>query len=197
MTVGLYVPGRSPVHRIPAAWKVIAVFAAGTLVVAVDDLRVLGVAGGCVVLLYVIAGIGWRVALRQVRPMLPVLLVLCAVQWFTAGTASAVLVGMRLVTVILLAMLVTFTTRVSEMVGVIERACSPLERFGVRTAKVSLAISMTLRFIPLLTQVGHDVREAQRARGLERSMLALAVPMLVRALHTAEQVAEAIDARGS
>jgi biotin transport system permease protein len=107
------------------------------------------------------------------------------------------LVGLRLVTVILLAMLVTLTTRVSEMVHVIERALSPLERLGVQTGKVSLAISMTLRFIPLLIQVGNEVREAQRARGLERNMLALAVPMLVRALRTAEQTAEAIDARGS
>ena len=81
------------------------------------------------------------------------------------------------------------------MVRVMERALHPFERFGIQTAKVSLAISMTLRFIPLLTQVAHEVREAQRARGLERNMLALAVPMLVRTLHTAEQVAEAIDAR--
>jgi biotin transport system permease protein len=197
VTVGLYVPGRSPVHRTPAAWKVVAVFAGSTLVVAIDDARVLGVASACVCLLYGIARIGWRVALRQVRPVVPVLLVLCAVQWMTAGAASAVLVTLRLVTVLLLAMLVTLTTPVSEMVEVIERACRPLERFGVQTGKVSLAISMTFRFIPLLTQVGHEVREAQRARGLERNLLALAVPLLVRALHTAEQVAEAIDARGS
>jgi biotin transport system permease protein len=196
VTVGLYVPGRTPIHRMSATWKVVAVFAGGTLVVATDDPRVLGVAGGCVCLLYGVARIRWRVALGQVRPVLPVLLVLCAVQWLTGGVASAVLVGLRLVAVILLAMLVTLTTRVSDMVRVIERALSPLERLGVQTGKVSLAISMTLRFIPLLTRVGHEVREAQRARGLERNVLALAVPMLVRALHTAEQVAEAIDARG-
>jgi biotin transport system permease protein len=81
------------------------------------------------------------------------------------------------------------------MVDVVERALRPLARLGIRTDKVSLAISMTMRFIPLLTQVAHQVREAQRARGLERNLIALAVPILVRALHTADQVAEAIDAR--
>jgi biotin transport system permease protein len=97
--------------------------------------------------------------------------------------------------VIMLATLVTLTTRVSEMVAVMDAALRPLHRVGVRTDKVSLAISMTLRFIPLLTQVVQEVREAQRARGLDRNLLALAVPVLVRALHTAEQVAEAVDAR--
>lgn len=195
MTVGLYLPGRTPVHRVSATWKVLAVFAGGTLVVLVDEPRTLGVACGGVGLLYGLARIPWRVALAQVRPVLPVLVVLCAVQWLTAGVAAAGIVGLRLMTMIMLAALVTLTTRVSDMVRVIERALGPLERVGVRTSKVSLAISMTLRFIPLLTQVGYEVREAQRARGLERNMVALAVPLLVRALHTAEQMAEAIDAR--
>jgi biotin transport system permease protein len=127
--------------------------------------------------------------------MLPVLAVLCAAQWLTTGATAAAIVVLRLVALIMLATLVTLTTRVSDMVGVIERALLPLARLGIRTDKVSLAISMTLRFIPLLAEVAHQVREAQRARGLERNLLALGLPVLVRALHTAEQVAEALDAR--
>ena len=194
-SVGLYRPGRTPVHRLPAAWKVLAVFGGGTLVVLADDPVALALAGGGVVVLYGVARIPWRVALAQARPVAPMLAVLWAAQWVTAGATVAGLVLLRLVTVIMLATLVTLTTRVSHMVAVMDSALRPLHRVGVRTDKISLAISMTLRFIPLLTQVVREVREAQRARGLDRNLLALAVPVLVRALHTAEQVAEAVDAR--
>jgi biotin transport system permease protein len=195
MTVGLYRPGRSVIHRLAPEWKVLAVFAGGTLLVLTQRLDVLGLAAVCALLLHALARIPWRVVFAQVRPMLPVVVLLGAVQWITSGPRTAVAVVVRLMTLILLAALATLTTRVSDMVQVAERALRPLERVGVSTAKVSLAISMALRFIPLLTQVVHDVREAQQARGLERNMFALAVPVLVRALHTADQVAEAIDAR--
>ena len=193
--VGLYLSGRTPVHRLPATWKVLAVFAGGTLVALADDPVTLGIAAGSVAGLYGVARIPWRVALAHARPVVPMLVVLCAAQWVTADAATALRVLLRLVTMIMLATLVTLTTRVSEMVAVMEAALKPLRRIGVRTDKVSLAISMTLRFIPLLSQVVNEVHEAQRARGLERNLLALAVPVVVRALRTAEQVADAIDAR--
>jgi biotin transport system permease protein len=195
MSVGLYQPGQTPIHRMGPTWKVLAVFLGGTVIFLIDEPVTLGVAGSCVGVLYGVARIHWRVALAQMRPVLPVLAVLYAVQWLTAGATTAAIVILRLATVVMLATLVTLTTRVSDMVDVVERALRPLARLGIRTDKVSLAISMTMRFIPLLTQVAHQVREAQRARGLERSLIALAVPILVRALHTADQVAEAIDAR--
>lgn len=195
MIAGLYHPGQSAVHRLPAAVKVLVVFSGGPLLFLTADLRVTGLASAGVAALYGVARIPWRVAAAQVRPVVVMLVILGAAQWFTAGGTTAALVCLRLATLILLAALATLTTRVSDMVQVVERALRPLEHVGVPTAKISLAISMALRFIPLLTRVVDEVREAQRARGLERNMLALAVPVLVRALHTADQMAEAIDAR--
>jgi len=193
--VGLYQPGRTPVHRVPAGYKLLAVFGGGSVVLLVDDPVPLAVAVSCVGVLYGVARIPWRVALAHARPVVPVLALLWAAQWATAGVEVATVAVLRLFTVVLLATLLTLTTRVSEMVAALEAALRPLRHLGVRTERLSLAISMTLRFIPLLTEVVAQVREAQRARGLDRNLLALAVPVLVRALHTAEQVAEAIDAR--
>jgi biotin transport system permease protein len=194
-TLGLYRPGRTPIHRLAAGWKVLAVFGGGTLVMLTRHPLALAAAGVCVGLLYGVARIPWRVALAQARPAAPVLVVLGVAQWVTAGPVVAAVVLVRLATLIMLATLVTLTTRVSDMSAAIGTALRPLRWIGLPTDKVALAISMTLRFVPLLTRVVHEVHEAQRARGLERNLLALAVPVVVRALHTAEQVADAIDAR--
>jgi biotin transport system permease protein len=39
------------------------------------------------------------------------------------------------------------------------------------------------------------VREAQRVRGLERSILAVAMPVIVRTLKMGNEIGEALDAR--
>ena len=54
---------------------------------------------------------------------------------------------------------------------------------------------MVLRFIPVIAQVAHEIRDAQRARGLDRSIVAMVVPLIIRTLKMADDVADAIDAR--
>ncbi len=49
--------------------------------------------------------------------------------------------------------------------------------------------------MPVLASVAADIREAQAARGLDRSVFALAVPLTLRTLRMADEIAEAIDAR--
>jgi biotin transport system permease protein len=81
------------------------------------------------------------------------------------------------------------------MVAALERALCPLARFGINPVQISLVISLALRFIPVLGERVTQIREAQRARGLERNILALAVPLLLHCLRMADAVADAIDAR--
>lgn len=100
-------------------------------------------------------------------------------QAFTVGWQAGLVTVLRFGVMILLASLVTLTTRVSDLLATLERATLPLARVGVNPAKVSLAISLTIRFIPVVVQVVSDVRDAQRARGIEKNMVALAVPVVV------------------
>jgi biotin transport system permease protein len=83
------------------------------------------------------------------------------------------------------------------MVAALERALHPLARFGIDPSQIGLVISLALRFIPVLGERLTQIREAQRARGLERNILALAVPLLLHCLHMADAVADAIDARSA
>ncbi len=54
---------------------------------------------------------------------------------------------------------------------------------------------MVLRFIPVIATVASEIRDAQRARGLDRSILAMIVPLIIRTLKMADDVADAIEAR--
>ena len=93
------------------------------------------------------------------------------------------------------ASLVTLTTKTSDLLASLERAMQPLRPIGVNPEKVSLAISMVLRFIPVISTVASEIRDAQRARGLDQSIVAMVVPLIIRTLKMADDVADAIDAR--
>ena len=195
MIASLYHAGDSPVHRAPPGLKLACLPFAGTALFLVPSVALSGAALVLVLLAFPLARLPGSILLRHLRAIgLVVALVAAAQVWF-AGVEAAALFALRLSALLLLAALVTLTTRTSDIVSVLDRALRPLGPLGVDTRKVSLAIALTFRFLPLVTGVVSEIREAQAARGVEGSILRLAVPVIVRLLKTSDEIAEAIDAR--
>ena len=192
----LYRPGTSPLHRLPPGPKVLAMMGAGTGLFLVESLPLALAALAATLLLYRVAGLPLSLAARQLRPLALIFVIFFALQYWLSGPLLAAFVMSRLAALILLASLVTLTTRASDMIDMITRALSLLRPLGVNPAKVGLAISLALRFIPVLGQITQEVREAQKTRGLERSVIATALPVAIRTLKMADDIADAIEARG-
>jgi len=108
---------------------------------------------------------------------------------------TALISGMRLLTVCLFAYSLTITTRFEEMLSFFEAALTPFRRFGLNPAQVALTLALTIRFVPELRRIYLEVREAQFARGLRSNPVAVITPFIVRILLSAEEVSEALDAR--
>ncbi|GHF74947.1 energy-coupling factor transporter transmembrane component T family protein [Deinococcus ficus] len=193
--LGLYVPRPSPLHALTPGPKLLALLLAGAGVFALRSPGPLLLVLAAVVGLYGVARLGGRVLWGQLRPTLALLAFFFAVQALTVNVDSGVVTVLRFAVMILLASLLTLTTRTSDLLATLERALQPLRRVGVNPEKVSLAVSLTLRFIPVVIGIVAEVRDAQRARGLDGSVLALAVPVIIRTLRMADDIADAIDAR--
>ena len=202
MTLALYVPRATPVHRTPAGAKLLALGGLGGVVFAVPTLPV--AAGALLAVLG--AGLGLArlpvgVLARQARPVLWWLVALFVVHTLITDVLTGAATVLRLLALVLAAAVVTATTRVTEMVAVVEWVCAPLRWVGVRPARIGLVIAMALRFIPVLIDRADRIREAQAARGgfLQglRSVRVLVVPLLVQVLQMAHTVGEALDARGA
>lgn len=192
----LYVPGATWMHRLSPGWKVLGLFVSGTVLFAIDRVEFLILFGFLTVALYVFAGMTLRHIRRQLWPVLWIFALIFLAQALFNSWSFGLFVILRFAILILLAGLLSLTTRASEIIAGIETGLVPLRRFGLPTEKVSLAISLTLRFIPVLATVVTEVREAQKTRGLERNLLALAIPVIVRTMRMSEDISDAIDARG-
>jgi biotin transport system permease protein len=193
---GLYRPGTSPLHRAPAGAKLLLLAVATTALVALRSPWAVGVGAVLVVGGYALARFAASVLVDQVRPLRWVVLALVPFQWWQGGwRAVTVVVGTMLVTVAGAA-LVTLTTRVLDLLDVVERIAAPLRHVGLRPDRLALLLALTLRAVPVLAATLDDVRDARRARGLERSPRALLVPLVVRTLRHADRLGEALVARG-
>lgn len=195
MIGSLYRAGDSALHRASPGLKLALLPIAGTALFLVPSAWLSGAALAVVLLAYPLAGLKRSALLGQLRSILLVVAIVAVAQLWFGGVEVALLFALRLTALLLLAALVTLTTRTSDIVAVLDRALRPLEPLGVDPRKVSLAISLTFRFLPLVSGVVADIREAQAARGVERNVLRLAVPVVVRLLKTSDEIAEAIDAR--
>lgn len=195
--IGLYRPGDSPLHRLPAGLK-LSLLLLTILAVAIGartPLQVL-IVGLVVAGLYGIARIPVRIAVAQLRPVLWMLLIIGGFQLIITTWQRAVVVCGVLLISVALAALVTITTRVTAMLDTVTRALGPLRRFGVDPDRIGLMLALAIRCIPILATIVHEVAQARKARGLQWSMTALATPVLVRALRTADGLGDALVARG-
>jgi biotin transport system permease protein len=202
VTLALYVPRASLVHRTPAGWKLLGLAGLSVLVFAVPTLPVVtGALAAVLVVGLVVARLPSAVLVRQARTVLWWLIAILALHTLLTDVLTGTLTALRLLTLVLAAAVVTATTRVTEMVAVVERVCRPLQWVGVRPARIGLVIAMALRFIPLISERAQRIREAQAARGGSvrglRDLTTMVVPLLVQVLQLAHTVSEALDARGA
>ncbi|TCL00419.1 biotin transport system permease protein [Shimia isoporae] len=192
----LYTPGTSILHRMTPGPKMAALAIGATALFLQGSLLITAVAIAFILSLYAVARIPLKTALNQIRPLFWIFALFFAVQWYFSGIELAVYVVLRLAALILLASLVTLTTRSSDMIDSLTRALVFLKPLGLNPEKISLAISLALRFIPVLGRITAEVREAQKVRGLERSVIAVAMPVAIRAIKMADEISDAIESRG-
>ena len=196
MSFSMYHHGTSCIHKLSAGQKLAILAGLGTAISFSSSLPVL--VGSTAVCLgaYYMAKLSWREFYAQLRPLFWIIVILFTVKFFTDNATEAAVMVLRLCVLVASASLVTLTTTTEAMLEALECLLQPLARFGVSPVKVAFALSLVIRFIPIVGQMSNEVREAQQARGLGSNILALTIPLVIRIVKMADHVAEAIEARG-
>lgn len=201
--IPLYQPGTSPVHNMPVWVKFLLLFAVAAMVSlqreslwAIVSLWVVALVG------YVISGAGASGIAAQLWRLKWLVVVLTVPQLIFLDPESTALNVSRVLGVVMMAALLTRTTRTSEILASFDAVLRPLEkaglhRLGFDAERISLALSLTIRSVPVVLGFYADIREAQRARGARAAPHRMIMPLLVMTLHHADETAEALAARGA
>jgi energy-coupling factor transport system permease protein len=118
---------------------------------------------------------------------------------------EAAFYSLRLVLFVSMAFLVTLTSSPSDIGDAFAKTIRPLRRFKVPVDDISLILFMAIRFIPVLYEEFTIIKNAQKLRGVDfsgplwsrlRKSTAIIIPVFVGALNRADELAQAIEARG-
>jgi biotin transport system permease protein len=195
--VTVYRPGDGALHRLPAGPKLALLL---VVVLAVSLLPSTWWAAGAAASVgtgaYVAGGLGMRELTRQVIAVRWLILLTLGFQLIFLGPEAAVANTSRVTTAVLLAALLVLTTRTSELLEAVERWLRPLDRLHLESERVALLLTVTVSTVPVMARLAGEVREAQRARGARGSLRTFAVPFLVLALKHADELGDALTARG-
>jgi biotin transport system permease protein len=193
--IALYVPGHSPVHRLPVGAKLLACLLGSAALAFIHSPWALGGSLLLIAGLYALARLPLTAALSTLQPLLPLLTIIFVAQAGLSGWLPATAATLRIASLVLLAALVTLTSPLSAMIDAITRAARPLARFGVSAPKLGLAIALTLRFIPALAKDWREVEAARLARGARRSGFFGIGTLILRTLSMTNALGDAIASR--
>ncbi|MDQ0192342.1 ATP-binding cassette domain-containing protein [Paenibacillus wynnii] len=175
---------------------------------------------GLIAVLVWSADISWRRTVVFFRPFLIMFLFLWVLSSISLHHAdwqlgplgiaySGIIQGglsiLRVILMIALGFLFTETTTEAPLREALEWAIAPLKRLGIRTRNWSLAVSITLQFVPWILRKIVQLQLALRSRGRRknqlkywtpRQMSLLIVPLLILVISMGDELATAIESRG-
>lgn len=125
---------------------------------------------------------------------------------YSNGVMMASYIVLRIITLLLLSSLLTFSTKPIELNNGLDYLLKPLQKLKIKTSIFTMMVSIALRFIPTLILETEKVLKAQASRGADfkegkfskrvMQIVSLIVPMFVIAYKRAYDLADAMEARG-
>jgi energy-coupling factor transport system permease protein len=125
---------------------------------------------------------------------------------YEKGLSVAAFVVIRIFILILISSLLTLTTKPTDLNNGLEAVLSPFEKIGIKTSILAMMIAIALRFIPTLLNEAYKILKAQASRGVDFKegklkdkvvqIVSLLIPMFIISFKRAEDLSDAMEARG-
>lgn len=223
IALGRYLPLDSIIHKLDPRAKIVAMLLVMIAIFIPAGFYGYGVIAGFVSLGLVLGKLSFSMIIRAMKPMLFMLSFLTLINIFVIRTGVVLLslsfitiysdalsqtayITTRLLLMIMTTTLLTASTKPLDLTLGIEDLLKGFKRFGFPAHEVAMMISIALRFIPTLIEETERIMKAQASRGVDlkegslkeklMAILSLVVPLFVSSFQRAEELADAMEARG-
>ncbi len=223
ITLGKYIPYDSPIHKMDPRTKLIALLVLLVALFIPTGFIGYAVIGALLIVCVYISKLSISFIWRSFKPMLfmmvflglinifvvktgTVLLTIGSFQLYSGALSQTAYIVLRLLLMVIMTTLLTTTTKPLDLTLGIEDLLAPLEKVKFPTHDVAMMISLALRFIPQLLEEAQRIMKAQASRGVDmengsfkekiQAILSLIVPLFVSCFQKADDLADAMEARG-
>lgn len=194
--IGDFVPGRSLLHRSPPGLKLLLLVVVVTVLGLWRAPVPTSVAVLALVTTHLVLRLPWRPWWPVLRWFLLFATLLAIFQVWQSGPARAVVIVGQLLVALLGGRLLMATTRVMDMVRTLARIVVPFPSKQARRDRVELLLALTIGCIPRVGRLVVQAREASLARGAGARPQVVLPSAVVRTVRQADDLAEAMAARG-
>ena len=222
ITLGQYYPGNSFIHRLDPRTKILTTLLLIVAVFLANTAMGYGILCAMVLFIIAVSGLPFMLVLKSVKPLLFIILLTLVLhalmgqgehvlyQWkFITVTEEGLRLGvkmaMRLILLLMISSILTFTTSPIILTDGIEALLRPFRVIGVPAHELAMMMTIALRFIPTLMEETDRIIKAQTARGADfsggnllvraKNMLPILVPLFISAFRRADDLAIAMEAR--
>ena len=219
--IGQYFPGDSFLHRMDARVKILLLLILLIEVFAFTSAPVYFMMTVITFLMIMISKVPVRMVLRSLKPLWWIILFTFVLHLFShpgreiyriwqfvitqEGVEQGALISVRLMLLIILSTLLTFTTSPLKLTDALESLLSPFKRLGLPAHELAMMMTIALRFIPTLISETDKIMKAQQSRGADfvtgsimsrlKNMVPILVPLFLSAFRRADDLALAMEAR--
>ncbi len=223
ITIGQYFPAKSVIHALDARVKIVLLLAALIMIFVASNLFSLLLMTALTMTVILLSRIPVGVYFRTLKKIWFIILLTAVLNaiyvdgeaifefWFIEitkeGLVRALHMAIKIVLLIVMSSVLTYTTSPTQLTDGIERLLKPLSAIGLGNAVHTMAMMMTLalRFIPTLMEETDKIMSAQKARGADlesggfmqraRALIPIFVPLLVSSFRRAVELADAMECR--
>lgn len=223
IALGRYIPNNSWVHRLDPRIKIMSMLMLMVAIFLPARFEGYGVLMVVALSLVLISKLKFGFIVKSLKPVMFMLIFLLIINILLLRTGYVVVnvfgiivysdalfqtiyIVTRLLLMIMITTLLTATTKPLDLTLGIEDLLAPFKRFKVPAHEIAMMISIALRFIPTLIEESQRIMKAQASRGVDLNegklnekiiaILSLIVPLFVSSFQRAEELADAMEARG-
>lgn len=223
IALGRYLPLNSIIHKMDPRFKLMSMLLLMVTIFLPSGYIGYAILGFFVLLALLLAKLNFTMIFKAMKPMLFMLVFLTFVNALVLRTGYVLVdvfgfkiysdaifrtlyITIRLLLMIMVTTILTASTKPLDLTLAIEDLLSPFKRFGFPAHEIAMMISIALRFIPTLIDETNRIMKAQASRGVDLkegsfkekivAILSLIVPLFVSSFQRAEELADAMEARG-
>ncbi len=224
VTFGQYFRAESIIHRMDPRLKIVLMVLLVITLFLFDSYVSLGMFTFFTLLILVLSKVSVKLYFKNIKVIIPIIIFTSILNLFytktgteyslfwnisiwSGGISRAVFMSVRILLLILISSVLTYTTTPNDITDALERLLKPLKFIGLGSAvhTVSMMMTIALRFIPTLIDETDKIMSAQKARGADmesggiirriKALLPILIPLLISSVRRAYELAEAMECR--
>ncbi len=221
ITIGQYFPAKSIIHRIDPRIKICLTLFLIVLTFVAFNFASIGVIVGFIILSMILTKVPMKIYLKSLKPVVFIvsftavfnlfygtgepLITIGFLQITMGAILNSILIALRIICLILISSVLTFSTSPTQLTDAIERLLKPLAIIKVPVHEFAMMMTIALRFVPTLLEETDKIMSAQKARGADmesggimqrvKALIPVLIPLFVSAFRRAYDLATAMESR--